>query len=95
MNIPSLSLIKRLESNKGATIVYATHIFDGLSKWPTHIVKVSKTGSLDVVDPKYTFLNINIIISSFFYDKIVLKTLLTPLNPSSPSHLSLQFGLFV
>lgn len=23
---------------RGATIIYATHIFDGLEDWPTHVV---------------------------------------------------------
>ena len=26
---------------RGATIIYATHIFDGLEDWPTHIVSLS------------------------------------------------------
>lgn len=26
---------------RGATIIYATHIFDGLESWPTHIVSLS------------------------------------------------------
>lgn len=30
-------LIKECEE-KGATIIYATHIFDGLESWPTHLV---------------------------------------------------------
>lgn len=25
---------------RGATIIYATHIFDGLESWPTHIVSL-------------------------------------------------------
>ncbi len=25
----------------GATIVYATHIFDGLESWPTHLIYVA------------------------------------------------------
>uniref|UniRef100_A0A7S3XE31 ABC transporter domain-containing protein n=1 Tax=Picocystis salinarum TaxID=88271 RepID=A0A7S3XE31_9CHLO len=29
------------ESVKGATIIYTTHIFDGLESWPTHIAYIS------------------------------------------------------
>lgn len=29
------------ESDKGATIIYTTHIFDGLESWPTHIAYIS------------------------------------------------------
>lgn len=29
------------ESEKGATIIYTTHIFDGLESWPTHIAYIS------------------------------------------------------
>ena len=32
-----LSFLKA-ETATGATVVYATHIFDGLSDWPTHVV---------------------------------------------------------
>jgi len=31
-----LSYLKRESDIGGATIIYATHIFDGLSDWPTH-----------------------------------------------------------
>ena len=27
---------------RGATIVYATHIFDGLADWPTHVAYVER-----------------------------------------------------
>jgi CCR4-NOT complex subunit CAF16 len=33
-------LVKETES-RNATIVYATHIFDGLASWPTHLVHMS------------------------------------------------------
>lgn len=29
------------ETDKGATVIYATHIFDGLGDWPTHIAHIS------------------------------------------------------
>mmetsp|Transcript_35268 Transcript_35268/g.112763 ORF Transcript_35268/g.112763 Transcript_35268/m.112763 type:complete len:316 (+) Transcript_35268:160-1107(+) len=31
--------------NRGATIVYATHIFDGLDDWPTHVHFLTRDGS--------------------------------------------------
>eukprot|EP01127_Copromyxa_protea_P002888 TRINITY_DN12809_c0_g1_i1.p1 TRINITY_DN12809_c0_g1~~TRINITY_DN12809_c0_g1_i1.p1 ORF type:complete len:274 (+),score=54.50 TRINITY_DN12809_c0_g1_i1:46-822(+) len=37
------------ESERGCTILYATHIFDGLNGWPTHIVHVS-CGELRLYD---------------------------------------------
>uniref|UniRef100_A0A6B2LFP6 ABC transporter domain-containing protein n=1 Tax=Arcella intermedia TaxID=1963864 RepID=A0A6B2LFP6_9EUKA len=38
------------ESEKGATIVYATHIFDGLEDWATHIARLSN-GVLSMYAP--------------------------------------------
>jgi CCR4-NOT complex subunit CAF16 len=32
-----LTFIKKESEEKGLTIIYATHIFDGLDDWPTHI----------------------------------------------------------
>lgn len=29
-------------AERGATIIYATHIFDGLEKWPTHVAYVAR-----------------------------------------------------
>lgn len=28
--------------SRGATIIYATHIFDGLESWPTHVAYVAR-----------------------------------------------------
>lgn len=33
-----LSFLKKDCEERGATIIYATHIFDGLENWPSHIV---------------------------------------------------------
>lgn len=33
-----LNFLKKECEERGATIIYATHIFDGLEKWPSHIV---------------------------------------------------------
>lgn len=30
---------------RGATIIYATHIFDGLDEWPTHLTYLTRDGS--------------------------------------------------
>jgi hypothetical protein len=35
-----LTYLKKEGEERGATIIYATHIFDGLDDWPTHIVSV-------------------------------------------------------
>lgn len=32
-----LAYLKRLSETEGVTIIYATHIFDGLDDWPTHL----------------------------------------------------------
>ncbi|XP_024019103.1 ABC transporter I family member 20 isoform X2 [Morus notabilis] len=42
-------LIKECEE-RGATIIYATHIFDGLEEWPSHIVYVAN-GKLQLAMP--------------------------------------------
>lgn len=36
-----LEFFKEECSERGATIVYATHIFDGLESWATHLAYVS------------------------------------------------------
>ena len=39
-----LDLLKFFEEEceqRGATIIYATHIFDGLEKWVTHVVYIA------------------------------------------------------
>lgn len=33
-----LTFLKKECEERGATIIYATHIFDGLENWPSHIV---------------------------------------------------------
>ncbi|KAI8084939.1 P-loop containing nucleoside triphosphate hydrolase protein [Halteromyces radiatus] len=37
-----LAFLKEETETRGATIVYATHIFDGLGQWPTHIAHMSE-----------------------------------------------------
>ena len=36
-----LSFLRRETESRTCTIVYCTHIFDGLSGWPTHLLKVA------------------------------------------------------
>ncbi|GAB4835647.1 ABC transporter I member 20, variant 2 [Ancistrocladus abbreviatus] len=45
-----LKFLKKECEERGATIIYATHIFDGLENWPTHIVYVSH-GRLQLAMP--------------------------------------------
>ncbi|KAL8160012.1 hypothetical protein V2J09_001549 [Rumex salicifolius] len=42
-----LNFLKKDCEQRGATIIYATHIFDGLESWPTHIAYVAH-GSLQL-----------------------------------------------
>jgi len=49
MRTELLEFLKQ-ESEAGATIVYVTHIFDGLDGWPTQIARCSH-GKLNMVDP--------------------------------------------
>jgi CCR4-NOT complex subunit CAF16 len=44
-----LDYLKR-ESERGTTIVYATHIFDGLGEWPTHITHM-RAGEIVSTEP--------------------------------------------
>ena len=39
-----LKWLKRESETTGCTILYATHIFDGLDDWPTHLHYLSSTG---------------------------------------------------
>lgn len=34
-----MEFLKKECRERGATIIYATHIFDGLENWPSHIVR--------------------------------------------------------
>jgi len=43
--------------SRGATIVYATHIFDGLDRWATHIARISK-GELTKYGPVSEFVEL-------------------------------------
>uniref|UniRef100_A0A804R7G2 ABC transporter domain-containing protein n=1 Tax=Zea mays TaxID=4577 RepID=A0A804R7G2_MAIZE len=45
-----LSYLKKECEERGATIIYATHIFDGLDDWPTHIVYIAH-GKLQLAVP--------------------------------------------
>lgn len=47
-------LLSYLRSLEDVTIVYATHIFDGLDDWPTHIAYLSN-GKLSKVGPMSSF----------------------------------------
>lgn len=38
-----LRWLKRESEVRGATILYATHIFDGLDDWPTHMHYLTNT----------------------------------------------------
>lgn len=45
-----LKFLKKECEERGATIIYATHIFDGLENWPSHIVYVAN-GKLQLSMP--------------------------------------------
>ncbi|GLT72876.1 hypothetical protein SLA2020_447730 [Shorea laevis] len=45
-----LKFLKKECEERGATIIYATHIFDGLEDWPSHIVYVAH-GKLQIAMP--------------------------------------------
>ncbi|XP_073132598.1 ABC transporter I family member 20-like [Henckelia pumila] len=45
-----LGFLKKECEERGATIIYATHIFDGLDDWPSHIAYVAR-GKLQLVMP--------------------------------------------
>ncbi|KAJ4842669.1 ABC transporter I member 20 [Turnera subulata] len=45
-----LTFLRKECVERGATIIYATHIFDGLEEWPTHLVYVSH-GKLQLAMP--------------------------------------------
>uniref|UniRef100_A0A2P2LT98 ABC transporter family protein n=2 Tax=Rhizophora mucronata TaxID=61149 RepID=A0A2P2LT98_RHIMU len=45
-----LKFLRKECEERGATIIYATHIFDGLEQWPSHIVYVAN-GKLQLAMP--------------------------------------------
>jgi CCR4-NOT complex subunit CAF16 len=40
-----LRWLQRESEQRGSTIIYATHIFDGLDDWPTHLTYLTNTGA--------------------------------------------------
>ncbi len=42
-----LAWLKMEQARTGCTIIYATHIFDGLRDWPTHLVYLNERGVID------------------------------------------------
>lgn len=49
-----LRFLEKETRERGATIVYATHIFDGISDWATHIAHIAqKKLELHVVDSSF------------------------------------------
>ena len=42
-----LQWLKRETDERGATIVYATHIFDGLDDWPTDVMYLTDKGECE------------------------------------------------
>ncbi|GKV29984.1 hypothetical protein SLEP1_g38855 [Rubroshorea leprosula] len=45
-----LNFLRKECEERGATIIYATHIFDGLEEWPSHVVYVAH-GKLQLAMP--------------------------------------------
>ncbi|KAJ3357696.1 CCR4-NOT regulatory complex component [Entophlyctis luteolus] len=43
-----IDFLKEETESRGATVIYATHIFDGLGGWPSHVVHISE-GKIDIV----------------------------------------------
>ncbi|KAJ3074057.1 CCR4-NOT regulatory complex component [Podochytrium sp. JEL0797] len=43
-----IDFLKRETVERGATVLYATHIFDGLGGWPSHVVHITE-GRVDIV----------------------------------------------
>jgi CCR4-NOT complex subunit CAF16 len=49
-----LRFLEKETRERGATIVYATHIFDGISDWATHIAHIAqKKLELKIVDSEF------------------------------------------
>ena len=42
-----LAWLKLEQARTGCTVIYATHIFDGLKDWPTHLVYINERGVID------------------------------------------------
>jgi CCR4-NOT complex subunit CAF16 len=43
-----LAHLKRESETHKKTILYATHVFDGMASWPTHLLHVSARGTVSV-----------------------------------------------
>ena len=59
-----MTWLKNESINNNACIIYATHIFDGLNEWPTHIAHIEPGGFLDNALP----ININNNIEKVAFD---------------------------
>ncbi|WPT13290.1 ABC transporter I family member 21 [Picochlorum sp. SENEW3] len=93
-----LDLLKFFEeecSERGATIIYATHIFDGMEKWATHIAylesgKMIRGGSVDQVRELNSDLKLLNIVEAWLREekenrKTRTKTTSKPSIPLMPS----------
>ena len=57
-----------------STILYATHIFDGLENWATHLAHIKYNGILKKVNKLNTTVNILNLVSEKLYDDYVFLT---------------------
>jgi CCR4-NOT complex subunit CAF16 len=49
-----MAFLKRECEQRGAVVIYATHIFDGLESWPSHLAYVA-SGRLQLFKPAAEF----------------------------------------
>ncbi|KAG9291092.1 hypothetical protein G9A89_012964 [Geosiphon pyriformis] len=66
-----LEFLKKETVNRNATIVYATHIFDGLGDWPTHVAHIKRGTITTVHDFNKDFSALDLII----YQQLGLRSL--------------------
>ncbi len=50
-----LRFLREETQSRNCTIVYATHIFDGLADWPTHLIHMALGAVIDVGSPSHFF----------------------------------------
>ena len=72
-----LKFLTKETRDRGATILYATHIFDGLGQWPTHVVhmafgSIKRVQDMSLPFPEMDSLLANIQNSASYYNSPLL-----------------------
>ncbi|KAL5561932.1 hypothetical protein UlMin_031679 [Ulmus minor] len=92
-----LDFFKEECEQRGATIVYATHIFDGLETWATHLAYIQdgelrKAEKLSEINELKNSINLLSVVESWLRSEIKNEKKKKPVNPPPQTQKSSPFG---